>query len=267
MVKFRLLFFLPLIFSCSSLKNTKEDVLTLDLKSAYDKVSSNGVFLLKDIDKKILYTYNSSLDDTLFVPASTFKIVNSIIALETGTVSGIHDTLKWDGVIRDRKEWNRDSDMKNAFANSTVWFYQELAKKIGVDRMRFWLDTLKYGSGNIYTIDKFWLNGELKISPKEQLQFLVRFLNRELPLSSNTYACLEEIMRREEKEQTVLFGKTGWGFDGNDVGWFVGFVRSEKGTYVFTNLMWSSKTDNPDFGSSRINIVKNVLSSLGIMPH
>ncbi|MEY4603148.1 MAG: hypothetical protein RIT43_440 [Bacteroidota bacterium] len=262
---FWLVVFLP-VLSCSSLKNANEEVRTLDLKSSYDKVFSSGVFLLKDIDRNTLYTYNLSQADTLFVPASTFKIVNSIIALETGVVAGIYDTLKWDGVIRDRKEWNQDTDMKNAFVNSTVWYYQELAKKIGLERMRYWLDTLSFGSGSIHTIDKFWLNGELKVSPNSQLEFLIRFLKKELPLRPETYTLLEEIMRREQKDQTILFGKTGWGFDGNDIGWFVGYVRSDTGTFVFTNLLWTPKQDNPDFGSARIYIVKNVLASLGIMP-
>ena len=258
--------FLAFLCSCTTLKYHDEKAEVLELKAAYDKVNSQGVFLLKGQKKQGYYYYNSQIADSLFTPASTFKIVNSMIALETGVIKSVHDTLKWDGVIRDIKEWNKDTDMKNAFANSTVWYYQQVAKKIGVVAMRKWLDSLNYGVGEVRTIDKFWLNNELKISPQQQLEFMEKLANRKLPLQPATYAALEEIMQKEVRGNSVLYAKTGWGFDNRDLGWYVGYVKSPEGAYPFVNLMISGAQVSPDFGSARIYIVRNVLNNLGIMP-
>lgn len=259
------LFFL-LLSSCATLKYHDEKAQVLELKAAYDKVNSQGVFLLKGQKKEGYHYSNPLLADSLYSPASTFKIINSIIALETGVVKTIHDTVAWDGVIRERKEWNKDTDMKSAFANSTVWYYQQVARKIGMITMQKWLDSLAYGIGSVKTIDKFWLNNELKISPQQQLEFMEKLALRKLPLHMETYAAIEEIMQKETRGTSVLYAKTGWGYDGRDLGWYVGYVRSSEGVYPFVNLMISGAEVSPDFGSARIYIVRNVFNNLGIMP-
>ncbi len=261
-----ILFFGLLFGACATIKYHEEKAQILELKTAYDKVNSQGVFLLKAPNKQGYQYYNPLYADSLFTPASTFKIVNSIVALETGVIKTIHDTLKWDGVIRDIKEWNKDTDMKSAFANSTVWYYQQVAKKIGLSNMRKWLDSLNYGIGEIKTIDKFWLNNELRISPQQQLEFMDNLAQRKLPLHLETYTALEEIMQKEVRGTTVIYAKTGWGYANHDIGWYVGYVKSSEGVYPFVNLMISGTSVSPDFGSARIYIVRNVLNNLGIMP-
>jgi beta-lactamase class D len=259
-------FFLLLLVSCSGLKYLERKATLLDLKSQYDAVGATGTFLLHDCVKNQYFVYNQGNADSLYSPASTFKIVNSIIAMETGVVAKITDTTKWDGVIRDVKEWNKDTDMKSAFKNSTVWYYQSIAKKIGVVKMKKWLDSLSYGANSeIKTIDKFWLNGELKISPQQQLEFLERLANKQLPISSATYEALEDIMLRDVRGTDLLFGKTGWGFSTKDIGWFVGYVRTREGVYTFVNFMLAPNADQTKFPSARINIAYNVLRNQGII--
>jgi beta-lactamase class D len=265
-IRFGLFLLVLLISACASVKYHGERAEVLELKTAYDKVNSQGVFLLKGQKKEGYHYFNPLLADSLYSPTSTFKIVISIIALETGIVKTIHDTVFWDGVIRERKEWNKDTDMKSAFANSTVWYFQQVARKIGTLTMQQWLDSLDYGAGAIKTIDKFWMNNELKISPHQQLEFLEKFALRKLMLRTETYAALEEIMQKEVRGNSVLYAKTGWGFDGRDLGWYVGYVRSSEGVYPFVNLMISGANVSPDFASARIYIVRNVLNNLGIMP-
>jgi beta-lactamase class D len=252
--------------SCTTLKYHDQKAEFLELKAAYDKVNSQGVFLLKAQKKQCYYFYNSQISDSLFTPASTFKIVNSMIAFETGVIKSIHDTLKWDGVIRERSEWNKDTDMKSAFANSTVWYFQYIARNIGISTMKKWLDSLNYGVGDIKTIDKFWLNNELRITPQQQLEFMERIALRKLPLHDKTYAALEELMRKDVRGTSVLYAKTGWGYDGRDIGWFVGYARTTQGVYPFVNLLISGPEVSPDFGSARIYIARNVFNNIGIMP-
>ena len=85
--------------------------------------------------------------DSSFLPASTFKIVNSLIGLQTGVISSDSMIIKWDGVKRNVEEWNKDLSMYEAFRVSAVPYYQEVARRIGKDRMEYWMDTVNYGAG------------------------------------------------------------------------------------------------------------------------
>ncbi len=102
-------------------------------------------------------------------PASTFKISNALTALETGVIADDLAVLTWDGIHRDSEGWNQDTNLRQAFKNSTVWFYKILAPKIGYVRMQQWVDEVVYGNRQIGTsvdIDRFWLQSPLEITPK-----------------------------------------------------------------------------------------------------
>ena len=80
-----------------------------------------------------------------FLPASTFKVFNSLVALQTGAVADEHTIILWDSVER-RPEWNVDMDMATAIERSCVPWYQEVARRAGAERMQHWLDTVHYGN-------------------------------------------------------------------------------------------------------------------------
>src|SRR5699024_11901349 len=90
--------------------------------------------------------YNPALSDQAVTPASTFKICHSLIGLETGNIEDENHIIHWDSVERQLPIWNKDHDLKNAFKNSTVWYYQELAKTIGTSQMEDWLNKAQYRS-------------------------------------------------------------------------------------------------------------------------
>ena len=130
----RLLFIASLTFisSCSVNKAKTDD----SLKKYFDKNKVDGCFtMLNNADGKIT-VYNMGLDTQRFSPASTFKIVNSLVGLQTGRITDEKMIIKWDGLKRPVEAWNKDMDMTEAFKVSCVPYYQEVARRIGKDTMQ-----------------------------------------------------------------------------------------------------------------------------------
>lgn len=143
-------------------------------------------------------------------PCSTFKIPNALIALEEGVIAGPDEVLRWDGVKRWRAAWNRDLDLRAAMEVSAVWYFQELARRIGPTAMRAWLDRLGYGDRQIGDkIDMFWLEGPLTIAPAEELDLVDRLLRGELPVSQRSAAMVRGIIPTRAAGDGVIHAKTG----------------------------------------------------------
>jgi beta-lactamase class D len=205
------------------------------------------------------------------VPASTFKIINSLIALEEGVIKDENEVFKWDGVQRQISPWNADTDMKNAYENSTVWFYQELARRIGKDKYAAYLKKCNYGNQQLTSaIDWFWLDGSLKISPRNQVEFLKSFYEEKLPFSKRSYEIVKRIMIQKVPEAAsyVLRAKTGWGrVEALDIGWWVGYVERKGNVYFFaTRIQKPVGAANENFMECRKEITRKVLAELNIMP-
>jgi beta-lactamase class D len=160
-------------------------------------------------------------------PCSTFKILNSIIALDSGAVRDENETIAWDGMVREYSFWNHDHTMRSAIAVSTVWFYQELARRVGETKMAEMVRKTQYGNTDTTkTLTDFWLGGgSLKISPTEQTGFLSKLVRNQLPFSLHTQSVVKDIMRLEKRDGMTWWGKTG---SCGGIGWFVGFVESDE---------------------------------------
>ncbi|MGB0522629.1 MAG: class D beta-lactamase [Flammeovirgaceae bacterium] len=259
----------------------------------FEKYEVDGAFLLFDPQEDKYYTYHGERADEAFLPASTFKILNSLIALETGVIADTNVVLTWDGKERENPEWNQDQNMIQAFQNSTVWFYQELARRIGVKRMQHYINKSNYGNEKMGgKIDDFWLNGDLRISMNQQVTFLRKLYRNELPFSKRNQEKVKGLMVQLETDKYKLYGKTGWAVS-QQIGWFVGFVmydyeeeeivipngqdtlqnavpdslrvvkktRIKKGYYFATNIDVRDKKD----AVARKNITIDMLKSLKII--
>lgn len=252
-----------LIQACA-LKKAKIDN---DLKKYFDEQKVEGCFTMLDNRDGSITIYNMALDTTRFTPASTFKIANSLIGLEIGKITSEKMIIKWDGVKRDNEEWNKDMDMTEAFKVSCVPYYQEVARRIGKDSMKLFLDTLSYGNKNMSgSIDSFWLNNKLKISPDEQLGFLKRLYFDQLPFRKSTQQQVRDAMLQEDNTTYKLSYKTGWGIDetNNQIGWLVGWVEENKHVYFFVTLLKTPNKD-VDFKTIRLSITKNILNQYGFL--
>lgn len=238
-----------------------------NLAKHFGHFNVKGTFVLYDANNSKFIYANKDDASTGYIPASTFKICNSLIGLETGVIQDESFTLPWDGVKRQIPAWNRDHDLKSAFNNSTVWYYQEVARRIGGEKMKHFLDTVKYGNADTSGgIDKFWLSGGLRISPEQQIDFLRRLHDNALPFSQRSMDIVKNIMIMKDTLGYVMRAKTGWGIiDNENIGWYVGYAETSGNVYYFANCIRSSGEANKDFAKARIDIVYMILNELGII--
>lgn len=238
-----------------------------DFKRYYDRFAVVGSFVLYDPQTNHYVFYNQSQYHQTFSPASTFKICNSLIGLETGVIADENFVIPWDSVIRQRDNWNTDHDLKTAFKNSTVWYYQELARRVGGKQMKYWLDKAQYGNADTSGgIDQFWLTGGLHISPQQQIDFLRRLHDNQLPFSRRSVDIVKNIMIARDTAGYVVRAKTGWGVQGaKDVGWYVGYLETKGRLYYFANCIQTDDPDNKDFANARIDIVYLILKDLKLI--
>lgn len=242
-------------------------VIHQDFKRFYDQFQVEGTFVLYDQNQHQYHYFNQHLVHQKFTPASTFKICNSLIGLETGVIKDEHFRLAWDSVVRQNPKWNTDTDLKSAFQNSTVWYYQELARRVGGKQMYDWLKKVKYGNADTSGgIDRFWLTGGLRISPMQQIDFLKKLQRNKLPFSKRSAAIVKDIMIVKDTLGYTLRAKTGWGFqDNQDIGWYVGYLEKGNNVYYFANCIQEDDANNPQFGNARIEIVELILKALRII--
>jgi beta-lactamase class D len=161
------------------------------------------------------------------MPASTFKIPNSLIGLETGVIPDSNYVIKWDGKPGFIKEWDHDHTLKSAIYFSVVWYYQELARRVGRKKMQYWLNKINYGNNTIGDkVDYFWLDNSLKISANEQVEFVKKFYKGNLPFSKRSLDITKSILPEQDFKNAVLKNKTGTGKyeDGHYIAWLVGYV-------------------------------------------
>jgi beta-lactamase class D len=232
--------------------------------------NAEGCFALLNNSTGKFMVYNlERYRDSAFLPASTFKIVNSLIGLQTGVITNDSMVIKWDGQVRSFPAWNKDLSMYEAFRVSAVPYYQEVARRIGKDVMQQWLDTLSYGTKKITTkIDTFWLDHSLKITPDEELGLVKRLYFDQLPFNKLNQGIVKKAMLFEDKPEYKLSYKTGWGFWDNihkkHIGWVVGWIEENRHPYFFVLNLESANKDF-DMPTVRMKILKDILADLGFM--
>lgn len=249
-----------LLSSCSVNKAKIDN----SFKKYFDSAKVDGCFSLFNNATGAVTVYNMRLDTQRFLPASTFKIVNSLIGIETGRIVDEKMIIPWDGIKRSNLNWNQDLTMAQAFKFSSVPYYQEVARRIGRDTMQYWIDTLQYGNKNISgPIDSFWLNNTLKISPDEQLGLVKRLYFDQLPFQKRAQQIVRDVMLMENNTQYKLSYKTGLGYDErqNTIGWLVGWIEENMHVYFFVTMI---KTADKNIDENiRLNITKGILKQLG----
>ncbi len=249
------------LFSCTQ----KRAVIDNSLKKYFDDNKVEGCFTMLDNTSGEITVYNMQMDTTRVLPASTFKIVNSLIGLQTGVILNDTMTIPWDGVKRPMEDWNRDMGMMEAFKVSNVPYYQEVARRVGADSMKRWINTLQYGNLNCTgPVDSFWLNNRLKVSPDEQLGLLKKLFFGQLPFRQGVQESVRQAMMRDNNTAYKLSYKTGWGVDEqrNQVGWVVGWIEENLHIYFFVTLV-KSPDAAIDMVKVRMDITKGILKQKG----
>jgi beta-lactamase class D len=237
-----------------------------DWAESFRAQSVSGTMLVYDEGASRYAVFDRRRAETAFAPASTFKIFNALTALETGVVADEHAILRWDGVRRAREEWNRDHDLASGMEQSVVWYYQELARRIGRERMQHWIDAAGYGNRDISgDIDGFWLGkGGLAISAVGQIAFLRRLAAGTLPFSARSQEIVRRITVVERTGDYVLHAKTGWASTGGetDLGWYVGWVERGGNRWFFALNIDVRDGDAP----KRAALARTLLVKAGALP-
>jgi beta-lactamase class D len=260
------------VFALASCRQKQTTEIRDDFKKLYEQYHVEGSFLLYDQNADKYIIYNEPQVNEQFIPASTFKICNSLIGLETGVITDENFLIAWDSIKR-RDIWDKDHTLKTAFRNSVVWYYQELARRVGGQKMKYWLDKAHYGNADTSGgIDKFWLSGGLRISPLQQIDFLQRLHDNKLPFSQRSVDIVKNIMVVKDTLGYEMRAKTGWGFqDGKDIGWYVGYVETAGNVYYFSNCVQTLSQNTQDekrskqFDKSRREIVDSILKELKVI--
>jgi beta-lactamase class D len=214
-----------------------------ELENIFKNKQVDGTIVIESLNTKKIYIHNDQRAEMFFSPASTFKIPNTLIALNEGVVTK-DSVIVWDKKIREYESWNKDQTLLTAFKSSCVWCYQEFASKIGVEKYKKYLENFGYGNKIIGNeITRFWLDESLKISAYGEIEFLKRLYLDNLPFKKEDMNTLKEIMIDEKNEDYTIRAKTGW--EGK-YGWYVGFVETKNDVWFFaTNIDTKSKDDLP----------------------
>lgn len=210
-----------------------------DLAKLFADRKVEGTIVISSLNGSQTYLHNEPRANARFVPASTFKILNTLIALDEGAVVDEKETFKWDGKNKGLEAWNRDQSLETAFKSSCIWFYQDLAHRIGATKYAAHLERVGYGNAKFGPeLTTFWLEGDLKISAIEQIDFLKKVYREELAFRPPSYEILKRVMVVDRTPTHIVRGKTGWAQSiSPQIGWFVGYVETGDEVWFFaTNL-------------------------------
>jgi len=217
------------------------------LAKLFSERNVKGTIIISSLDGRTEYLYNKVRSEKRFLPASTFKIPNTLIALEEGAIANEKEIIKWDGEDKGWSSWNKDQSLETAFPISCVWFYQELSKRVGNSKYLSHLEKLHYGNNMTGPdVTTFWLEGDLEISAREQIDFLKKLYKNQLPYKNEHLKIIKKIMIVDETPQYVIRAKTGWAMRiKHQIGWYVGYVETSEQVWFFaTNINIEKKSDS-----------------------
>jgi len=250
-----------IIFSTNLFSQKMEEIPQLGKIIADYGVS--GSILIYNPKDNMYKGYDLNRCKEAFIPASTFKIPNTLIALETGVVTTDH-IFQWDKKEKPFKAWEKDMNIEEAFKTSCVPVYQQIAQMIGLEKMKHYIKILDYGKMDINedNLITFWLEGNSKITSFEQIAFLQKLYNLKFPVSKEAMETTKKIMISEETEEYKISSKTGTNREG--LAWYVGYIETQSDVYFFaTNIFVPSKKINSM--EVRKNLTRSAFKIVGII--
>jgi beta-lactamase class D len=259
-------FILLLIFASCTTPPAK--VVSPNFQPFFEEYGVQGCFLLYDMKSDLYKIYNSKRCEEGFLPASTFKILNALIGLETGVITDQNMVIPWDSIVRDVPSWNQDHNLATAISNSVVPYFQEVARRIGPVRMNKYVDDSDYGRMDINpaTIDHFWLDGNSRITPWEQMNFLIHFYTNKLPFKKANVQLVKKLIVLNRTDQWVFSGKTGMTVqEGKQIGWLIGSLLEKGKMWLYVCNVESTSDNMERFKQSRRGITEKVFKSMGLM--
>lgn len=225
-----------------------------------------GTFVVREVGSSTTHVWNLDRAGEPRLPASTFKVLNSLIILETGVIADVEEVVPWDGEDRGIDVWNRDHSLRTGIEVSAVWAFQQMAREVGADRMAELVAAADYGNADIGgDIDRFWLDGDLRISPLEQLDFLERLVTDDLPFAAGHMEAVKDILVRETSADWIWRHKTGTALaEDPALGWLVGSSHHDGRSFVFAmniDLVSVSSVESQLDPMARQNLARELLAN------
>lgn len=235
------------------------------LEKLFARYGVQGTIVIASQREGVRYIHHDVRAEMPFPTASTFKILNTLIAVQEKVIAGKDSVLEWDGQHREIEDWNRDQTLQSAFKVSCVWCYQAMARRVGAEKYRDYLRATGYGIlREPFDATTFWLDGSLQISAVGQVEFLERLHAGTLPFSQQAFDTLREIMLAEKTPSYALWTKTGWAARSTpQVGWYVGYVETLDDVWYFAlNIDITDEQALP----LRAKLTREALVEKGILP-
>ncbi len=272
---YKLIYVLLLLYTIEAtaqVQATRTWVVHDTFKPYFDNCGLSGSTIVHELGTEIYHVSDTTAIYYPSLPASTFKIINMLIALETGVIKSENDVVIWDGKTDTTKygyrpEIYHDMSIKEAFQSSAGWVFIKLAEKIGKHNYLRYLKAANYGNLNLSEKDlDFWNFGEFGISSIQQIDFLEAFYTEKLPFSAKNCQIVKKVMLNEKNNKYTLSAKTGWTrADNTNTGWWVGFVEKENKVFFFaTRLLQNRQYKRDDFGQCRKEITYKILKNLSV---
>lgn len=226
-----------------------------------------GTFLLQRDGAAPQVVHGAALADVPLRPASTFKVLLALVALETGALKGADEVVPWDGRrYPNFPQWQHDMALREAMQASSEAYFRVVAARIGRDRLADWVRRIGYGNGRIgASAPDAWHDGVLRITARQQLAFVDRLRRGDLPFSAKTIAAVKAAMRDDDLGGMRVYGKTGTHVadDRSGNAWWIGWVEGPRGNASFV-LGATPKT--PDDRAKRIALGQALLADAGMLP-
>ena len=237
-------------------------------------------FLLREMGGRDVLHLGAACGERL-TPASTFKIPHALAALDAGVLEGPGTLIPYDGAPRPFEAWRRDHTLATAMRASVVWYFQEVAERLGAGREQEYLNRFHYGNADPTSgLTTFWLGGSLRVSPEEQLDFLSRLYAGTLPVAPRALDVVKAILVQPRgsvvnalgehpfaapwSPDTVLSAKTGsaGNGDGREARWLVGHVRQSARSWIFVSCVVGGADTAP---MAAVDLAARELRHAGVM--
>lgn len=258
----RLKIALFLYLSASALQ-AQEVSVNRDWHDLFAQCNAAGTIVTYDSQTDSYVASDDSRFKQRFIPASTFKIAHTLFSLDSGVATRQPAIYKWSGSKQPFSAWETDQTLSTAFRKSVPWVYQELAKRIGDESEKRYLEKTSYGNQSTGGgVDQFWLTGDLAISAYEQIGFLRRLESDSLPFPIADQLFVKDLMLTDADPEVVLRAKSGWAFDKEpQIGWYVGWAEIGVRRIFFALNM--TITDADKQLSCRSKIARDVIRRIG----
>lgn len=258
------------VFAACSPNNVTEDN---SLQKYFDENHVTGSFGLLDNGQGQFTIYKPArFSDSIYIAGTSFNIINSLIAIESGAVNDTGSVITADsGSIITDTTCAKDLTMKQAFRTSCTGWFRELARRIGKPVMQRWIDTLgyarRYDTLRIQNnLDAFWLDNSARVTADEQLGIIKKLYFDQLPFQQRSQRLVRSILLQESNANYSLNYLTGSGVtpDGRTTGWLVGWIEENVHPYFFV-LQTTAPDTTVDIAAIQKKMLKDILKQYGFM--